>query len=100
MEQKQYPHGFSRIWYNKTSGPDKVFPEMVKFDKKIVYQKIAEILQQISTGIQKPEMLCQHNLKPPPKSPYKEVNVNTRSKILLSFLRKIISNCMSSRCWT
>ena len=70
MEPKEYPQMVnenpvtedeiskivSKKKNNKTAGQVKVFVEMVKYDNRIVYQKIAEILQQISAGLHKSKL--------------------------------------------
>ena len=58
---------------------------------------IAELLQKMSAGLEKPEMLCQSNLPPLPKPPKEGVNVNVGPIIFLS--NKIISICMINRCY-
>ena len=91
-------NGVARIWNNRCAGIDDVYAELIKYAPESVHKHIAEILNKMAETGQPPREINLGILNPLEKSKLKiGEKENIRPIILLSVLRKILSNIMMQR---
>ena len=88
----------SRLKNNKSIGIDDISTEMIKYSPKIVYQQIADIVNEMAKTGNIPDEVIEGVVVSPPK-PGKPQGplANLRPIILLSILMKILAICMIKR---
>ena len=82
----------TKLTNNKSSGPDNVLAKMIKHSPEIIHEMTAEIFQKTLARKKTPEIRRKGTLLSLPKTSKEGINVNVRPIILLSSLRKLLSN--------